>query len=235
MAPHDPVEDKLMIDGRVVTQVRVVGQIQSVSAAETQTAFTLELDDGTATTEVRVYIADAPAEYDYHVETKAGWVVQAWVEVFGYIKLTTQGKDQRRSISAQRINVVADFNLITHHFLQAVHSHIFTLKGGNLAQGVQQVTSGIQRFDPYAAMHAPAEHANTHNNPYNNTMDMSAGDIQSDIKNFCRSGAGGAKGPTLTAIIQKFPQYTQDEIKQAIEHMSNIGDIYTTGPDTYKA
>ena len=236
MSAQDPNEDKLIVDGRDVTQVRVVGQITRVETSENGLNYTLELDDGSATMEVRVFTPESPMTFDYHFVTKGNWVVDAYVEVFGHVKMNARG----RSIVAQRVNVITDFNLITHHFLQVIHAHLYAIKGGSISSGVSQVTSGIsgiQRFDSYSAMHAPDAAATLHN-PYNNAMDTSgsklADPVERAVHNLCLNAP--MKGFAQDYIISQLQsQFTPDQVITALNRLTTIGDVYSTGNNSFKS
>jgi hypothetical protein len=243
MASQDPNEDKLLIDGREVTQVRVVGQVQEMTTSANGNNFTFHLDDGTASTEVRLFISETPPNggIDYHMLTKDSWRQGTYMEVYGTIKVLSP-KENKRSIMAQRVNVVTDFNLITHHFLQCIHTHLFATKGGNLGNHVQQITGGIQRFDPYSAMHHGGAAAAAPN-PYNNSMASSApapaatgllvNPLHASIHAVFK--LDHPKGFTIEYVASQLPQYSPDVIKTAVEELLGADDIYTTVLNHYKA
>ena len=235
MAPQDPNEDKLLIDGREVTQVRVVGQIQEMTVSATNTNYTFQLDDGTAYTEVKVWIHEDPnGGVDYHQYTKANWRQGIYVEVFGTIKVLST-KENKRSIMAQRVNVITDFNLVTHHFLECIHAHLFALKGGNLGNHLQQVVGGIQKFDPYSASRPGSIKAEPAPTPYNNSMDTNSasGGLHADLINVCKQAP--PKGFPVSEIAIRLPKYTLAQIQQAIAELLPIGDIFTALDNQYRA
>lgn len=231
LAELDPNEDRLIIDGREVTQMRVIGQIQEMTAASTGTVFTFQLDDGTAMAEAKLWIQAEAADgtTDYHDSVKSQWRQGIYVEVFATIKV--QPKDNSRYLSAKRVNVITDYNLITHHFLQCIYAHLHATKSGN-GTHLQQVVGGFQKFDPYANI-APKIEAST-NNPYNNSSaPAGAHDAQTAVKNLCAQAP--PKGFNIEQIAAKLPNFTSDEIEQALKVLFATGEVYTAADNHYKA
>lgn len=227
MAEHDPNEDKLIIDGREVTQVRIVGQVLELTNATQGSNCTFNLDDGTANCEVRVWMhsAEGSDAIDYNAETKANWRTGVYLEVFGSIKVL---KD-KRSIIAQRVQIVSDYNLITHHFLQCVFVHLYTTKG----VGGHGVVTGMAKFDPYSVGTSIKPEQT---NPYNNSaMSISAAgsDIETAITAMCAQGP--PKGLHFDYIAGKLPQFSRDEVESTIQTLLDRAAIYTTIENHYKA
>lgn len=222
-------EDKLIVDGREVTQIRVVGQVQEYTPNGTGTNFTFQLDDGTASAEVKLWIHENPSGLaDFHETQKPLWREGIYVEVFGSIKI----QQNRRSIFAQRVNVVTDYNAFTHHFLQCIHSHLHAIKsvGGN---HLLQVVGGLQidRYDPYNTVAAKPEPSL--NNPYNNASVGGGGNLEEDFKAICAQAP--PKGFHIDHIIAKLPQYSAADIHGAIPGLLKSGGIYTTVPESYRS
>lgn len=183
---------------------------------------------------------DLQGALDYHHQTKNDWKEGMFVEVFGGIKI--HAKDNRRTIVANRVNMVTDFNLVTHHFLQCIHVHLFALKGGNLGHHLQQVTGGIKKlFDPYSfgANAGGAVKADpVADNPYNSTLDGSANagassSLQQLVIDTCKNVP--PHGISDLDIVKRLSQFPADEVTKTLKYLLDIGSIYTARENHYKA
>jgi len=131
----------VIIDGREVGQVTVVGRIVSVEPlgmAGVAKMFTCVASDGTGSVTCKKWLdaGEAPGPE---------WKVGGFVRVFGSVKM----HDDRPQVTGQFKDVV-DHNELTYHLLEAVHVHLRLtkpaparpLQGAASAAGASRVSSG---------------------------------------------------------------------------------------------
>lgn len=233
MAPQMPMEDKVMIDNREVTQVRVVGQVQDISIANTGKSHTMNLDDGTAHTEVTCWLHDEGNEaYNYHNAHKMEWRQGIYVEVFGKIKVLS-AKQNKRIIMADRIHVITDFNIITHHFLQCIHAHLHQVKGLNVGHHIQQVVGGFNPFNAMAGAVPKVDHSAT---PYHNAIEDNTKPENSPLAKAIRDVLTASMNPHGTQyeeLCSKLPQHDNTAVYNTLMLLKGIGHVYTGKDDNH--
>jgi RecG-like helicase len=107
LSPDSP----LSIDGNEVSNLVLVGRIHALD--QKQTALSLVLDDGSGQIECRKWLEANAVPQDY--------AQNSHVKVIGTVK-TYNGK---RSINVHSIIRVTDHNIIAHHLLSVIHSHLY--------------------------------------------------------------------------------------------------------------
>eukprot|EP00467_Chlorarachnion_reptans_P005846 CAMPEP_0114524776 /NCGR_PEP_ID=MMETSP0109-20121206/22048_1 /TAXON_ID=29199 /ORGANISM="Chlorarachnion reptans, Strain CCCM449" /LENGTH=260 /DNA_ID=CAMNT_0001706267 /DNA_START=37 /DNA_END=819 /DNA_ORIENTATION=+ len=198
------------IDDKPVSQVKIVGMILSVDVSAATTNYTV--DDGTGQITVRIYTnEDAPQDLN------SGCREDVYVKVVGNL----------RDISGQKIVVafqvhpVTNFNEITMHHLDVVHTHLKNTKGpldakGNLAQ----------KAVPQNPMLANSSaHYDGGNSGENDDMEPHQSAV---LKIFQQESRNSESGASITLIVSKLPQYTPAQIRDAIEFLSGEGHLYST-------
>lgn len=206
-------DSKFKIDGKDINQVTLLGAILSVEIQPTNIMYLL--DDGSGKINVRLYVdvdGDAKA-------LEAG----TYVRVVGNLRML----GAQVSVVGFQLLPVTDFNEITFHNLEVIHTHLQNTRGapaGGAAPGGA----------------APAGQQNHGNG---NTMNSSAGVIGADGS----SGNAGGNGSSINdQVMQVFSQDSADagthvdqvcsqlshipkpEILKAIEFLSDEGHLYST-------
>jgi replication factor A2 len=229
------MEDKVLIDNREVTQVRVVGQVLEFSVANTGKSHTMKLDDGTAHTEVTVWLHDEGNEaYNYHNAKKGEWRQGIYVEVFGKIKVLS-AKQNKRVIMADRVIVVTDFNLVTHHYLQCIYAHLHQVKGLNVGHHIQQVVGG---FNPFTQMNQPAPKVDYSSNPYHNAIGGAEDNTKPENSPLAQAIVEVLRGPiphgiTFEDLCSKLPHHDSTAIQNTLHLLQHIGSVYTGKDDNH--
>ena len=117
------------------------------------------------------------------------WLVVVWScdrSAGTYIQVIGQVKDNhgKRTVMAYNIQTVKDFNMITYHFLEAMHVHALALKGQGSSFTAQASTSGL--------VHAAAPHGDSLLAQQAQVGDDGMSPIQQDILKVFKSQANFA-------------------------------------------
>jgi len=111
--------DALSIDGVAPDIVKFMGMIESIEEHSTVIAF--RVNDGTGTIEIKAYIEKESSGTPKYRDCREG----AYVRVAGTMKLY----NEERHVLLFDMQVVKDFNEMTHHMLEVVMSHCQNTKG----------------------------------------------------------------------------------------------------------
>ncbi|KAK4134247.1 replication protein A, subunit RPA32 [Trichocladium antarcticum] len=107
----------MMLDGATLTQITFVGQVRSVNPQTTNTTY--RLDDGTGVIDVKWWI-DADKIDDDNDAANRQLTLDTYVRVWGRL-MTFNGK---KHVGAHCVRVVADFNEVNYHLLEATYVHL---------------------------------------------------------------------------------------------------------------
>lgn len=115
------------VDGKNIkdsAQIRLVGRIVDMNDQTSRTTFTIT--DGTGTTSCAFWMDTDDNEL--LIARRSSWAIGAYITMF--CKLTDFGDGSAGSnVQALDARPVTDYNEITHHFLDAVVSHLHATKG----------------------------------------------------------------------------------------------------------
>uniref|UniRef100_A0A6B2LDB7 Replication protein A C-terminal domain-containing protein n=1 Tax=Arcella intermedia TaxID=1963864 RepID=A0A6B2LDB7_9EUKA len=131
-------EDEFIINNEPVTQVSVVGLILDDSAQATYLNFTI--DDGTGQIDVRIWI-DNEESNPYIEHHKQEWVAGVYVRVVGTIRAFST----KRNIIGHRLIAIEDFNEITFHSLEVLHTHLVQTRENPTVAASSPVKLAISR------------------------------------------------------------------------------------------
>ena len=104
--------------------MQVLGTHKFLSGWQSVTG-TYEIEDGTGSIEAYHWLDHE--ESDWLVSERAKWEAPSYVRVVGNIR-TAAGSD-KKSISAYSLRKITDYNEVTYHFLDAVHTHLYNTQG----------------------------------------------------------------------------------------------------------
>ncbi|USP74333.1 uncharacterized protein yc1106_01607 [Curvularia clavata] len=113
--------DNFKIDGTVISQLTLVGQIRNISNQTTNTTY--RLDDGTGSIEVKQWVD--PEAADQNNPTKAKLVEGAYCRAWGKLK----SFNDRKSVGATVIRPIEDMNEVSFHMLEATAVHLYFTRG----------------------------------------------------------------------------------------------------------
>jgi replication factor A2 len=143
----------------------------------------------------------------------------------------------KRSIAAYLIRPVQDFNEITHHFLEAIQTHLYNTRGPHaaLAQAHPPVTS---------AQRTPAKaNQNQNQNQNQRQQQQQQHDDQAEQQQTLPqqilqllAASKGDEGVSIQEIANVFHEVaTMDHVREAIEFLSDQALIYPTIDDQHFA
>ncbi|EUC45533.1 hypothetical protein COCMIDRAFT_36721 [Bipolaris oryzae ATCC 44560] len=113
--------DTFKIDGTVISQLTLVGQIRNISNQTTNTTY--RLDDGTGSIEVKQWVN--PETVDHSSVAKAKLVEGAYCRAWGKLR----SFNDRKSVGATIIRPIEDMNEISYHLLEATAIHLYFTRG----------------------------------------------------------------------------------------------------------
>jgi len=219
-------------DGRELYQIKLVGAVRSYEVQSTNVNF--EIEDGTGLVEAKMWVDD---------NTDCTAVQQlrdAVCKDHIYIKLVGQVKDYggKLNIVAYSVRPITNANELTHHMLEVVHSGqvskhadsiVAPLASNHTSMGVGFGAGGgtIPMGGGGGGMALEAS----------NSGGGGGGDIQEEVALYIkREGEHADVGASVAACIQSFAgQYTEPQVRQAIDRLASEGLIYSTiNEENYK-
>ncbi|XP_062507052.1 replication protein A 32 kDa subunit-like [Corticium candelabrum] len=206
-------DDAFLINGRDVHQITFVGRIMTVQESSTNILY--KIYDNTADPcEVRKWIDsdDSTADIDKRSECREGVVVR----VYGHLRVF-QGQ---KSVVAFAVSPVTDFNEITFHILDIVHTHLALTKATNIPNS------------DFAAVETVGFGNDVRGFGQGVTPGMSR--VQNEVYQCiiaCGDEAGIHIKDLLTQCRQK--RVGDAEVRQAVEFLSNEGHVYSTIDDDH--
>lgn len=215
-ASHDPVESSFRVDGHELTHVRLIGMVVAVNPRQTNVSFTIT--DGTASVEVkRFYHAEENEKMDEEVEKyrKGSYVI-----VTGRLSMY----QEVINFTAEQLKPLEDWNQLTHHFLQVIHTHLL-LTRGRLKDGLHTTPmkgaappnfhTPTQKFSGMA-MQTPQQEDSEFNPAQQmvlRALDASMSEEGTSIQHITSQLAG---------------RLTSDDISNALNYLTNEGHVYST-------
>ncbi|KAH7328264.1 putative replication factor-a protein [Stachybotrys elegans] len=199
---------KFHVDGEATSQVTIIGQVRRSNPQATHVSY--RIDDGTGQIDVQRWIP--PDKKDQPIETFDN---DSFVRVFGFIKVA----GSRRSINADHVRAVTDFNEVNYHLLEATYVHLQKARGLNGADPDQD------------SMFVDGGGGVTYGN------ETSTGDVPPQLSGcspaarklymFLKDAPGGNEGIHLNVITGSANMSVRDVLTGADELLSQ-GMIFTT-------
>lgn len=221
--PHPDAEFK--IDDVDVEHVTFVGNITNMVRSATNASCSIE--DGTGTIDVRLWMETA----DNDTGKLDGIEQGVYVRVIGNLK----SFNNKRSLNAQVIRKVTDYNEIQYHMLEAIYVHLYHTRGPPPAAGQggrPSVMQGISK-PQQALQQRPGESAYA-----NNAQASTSANNYSELKPLGRKimmhieklGADTlpADGLAVDSITRAIPGAKLDAVQAEIEDLLGEGLLYTT-------
>eukprot|EP00123_Amoebidium_parasiticum_P005613 comp16768_c0_seq1/m.15115 comp16768_c0_seq1/g.15115 ORF comp16768_c0_seq1/g.15115 comp16768_c0_seq1/m.15115 type:complete len:281 (-) comp16768_c0_seq1:570-1412(-) len=233
-AQQDLGDDLFKIDGRSPNQVTFIGRIMSVQPQSTNVVYKIE--DGTGQIDVKLWVDND--DNDAEAQKRAQWREGVYVRVVGQIR----SFQETRSIVAYHIKTIQDFNEVTYHLLQTIHTHLTVTKGstggltsaptfggaptGGMSHGGMGAGAGFGA--PAAA--APAAYGGGVGNDFENPLQR---DVLLAIKaNTTTVGADAREVMDYLRNTLRRPA-TEAQVIQTMEWLSSEGHIYSTVDETH--
>ena len=200
-------------DGRALHSVKIIGAVRSADIQSTNIMYTIE--DGTGALNVKQWADDNDAEAIGEMKrqnAKEG----IYVKVIGQIS----DYDGKKQLVANSVQALSSANELTHHLLEVMYS----------AEKYKQADSIVS---------APMMHNNSGMAFGNNNsmqQQMGGGDDSSSLKErvlqFLREN-DSETGASIETCIQQMSDVAEADIRQAAEHLSEEGQIYSTINESY--
>eukprot|EP00466_Bigelowiella_natans_P009008 jgi/Bigna1/48084/estExt_Genewise1.C_220046 len=209
-----PDQMTFTVDDKQVSQVKLVGMILSVDVQAANTNYTI--DDGSAQIEVRIYTND-----DNQLDLNSGCREDVYVKVVGNLR----DIGGNRMVVAFQVHPIKSFNDITLHHLDVIHTHLKNVKGPLDAKGNLVVNSApmMQTNQNYDAVEGGS-----------NEDGMEAYQA-AVLKVFAIHSKNKERGTSISEAMEKLPNYTPAQIREAVEFLSGEGHLYSTiDEDHYK-
>jgi len=199
------------INDKPVSQVKIVGCLLNVDVATATTTYTI--DDGTGILPVRIYTNDDAQEID------GGIREDVYVRVVGNIRQISGN----RIVVAFQVNPIKNFNDITLHILDTIHSHLKATRGPLDEKGKPKTAAS----NPAPMLAAKSENYQSEGGDANLNEGMN--DIQTEVmKIFETTNRGNESGTSISEVISRLPKYDAASIRGAVEFLSGEGHLYST-------
>lgn len=218
-AEYNTTEDVFRYEGTDIHQVTFVGIIKEVQEAATN--ITYKIDDGTGefiSVKKWVDTDENPNEQFKRSECRE----DIYVRVVGHMKSFNEG--QQRSVIAFVVTPVRDFNEITCHMLDVIYASLMLKKsasGGGKMNGMQtpmrnnnNMAAGIDQFAGGAGINSGLTGNNKLVYTHIETCHME-------------------QGISVQELQAKVRQCNVNQIRAALEWLSNEGHIYSTIDDDH--
>ena len=213
-------DDTFMASNEAIDHVTLVGKVCEVETSASLMKFTL--DDGSGRLKVKHYSQDdGPSDV---VDIREN----VYMRAFGTLK-TSAGEAY---LNAHLVRPVTDFNEVTYHSLQIVQTHMHILHK-------QGYTFDAQGNAVLAAQPAPAPAAAGGFGGYQAPAVPPAGGTQgaagvsqdpcvAAVLAAIQQTENGGTGLSIDAITSRVGKYPAQKVKQALDHLSGEGHIYST-------
>ncbi len=197
-------------DGRALHSVKIIGAVRSADIQSTNIMYTIE--DGTGALNVKQWADDNDADAIGEMKrqnAKEG----IYVKVIGQIS----DYDGKKQLVANSVQALSSANELTHHLLEVMYS----------AEKYKQADSIVS---------APVMQNNSGMAFGNKNQQMGGGDDSSSLKErvlqFLREN-DSETGASIETCIQQMSDVAEADIRQAAEHLSEEGQIYSTINESY--
>ncbi|GJQ10096.1 hypothetical protein GpartN1_g4854.t1 [Galdieria partita] len=209
-ATQEHPDDAFRVNNTPLRNVTFVGYI--VKFDELSTNLCYQIEDGTATMEVRLYMLDNDSEHQAH--KREALQPGVWVRAFGSLREF----NGERSVKAYHIQPVEDMNEILFHRLQVIQVYLQQTHGtankSNQALNSSNA-NGIptEQFEPFT----------------DNMNDCSFSPIQQSVLSTIRHISRDYRGTSAEEIVANLKQqFAPKDIHEAIHFLMDEGHIYTT-------
>jgi len=219
---------KLRIDGKDVNQITFVGMVLSVSLEQTRINYSI--GDGTGNISVQQYLDNDQEEGKNSIRE------HMYVRIYGTVP--NQGNGGERTVVAFQIVPISDYNEITFHMLEVVAVHLRNTKGA-LQPGQQNgfgQDAGMGGGMSMGGSMGVGMSVNHQGMMGGGGMGMGGGmgggvddrgftPVQQSIMAAIDANHDES-GISLHALRGQFPNFNENQIRDAISFLSSEGHIY---------
>jgi replication factor A2 len=236
-------DSKFRVDGKEITQLTIVALV--IHADLQSTGINYVLDDGTGKISCRFFL-----DAEDMSTSKAVHREGVYVRVYGNARVF----GNQRSVFAFQVMEVKDFNELTYHTLDVITTHLKNTKGYQPLQGmVGQSSNNSMRTGQQGSMpltsssNSNINNYNSYSSNSNSNSNMNMGmkgqsiAMENDnsnsgmdplqkmvLKIFQTDTSAGESGTSIQTVMSKIPQASADQIRKAVETLSEEGHLYST-------
>ncbi|GAB5587641.1 Replication factor A protein 2 [Umbelopsis nana] len=202
-------ESEFKIDNVDVTQVTFVAVVRGISEQSTNISYTVE--DGTGSIDVRKWADQNEQSTDGERQKISQIISGNYVRIVGRL---TQF-NQKTHIVAFNIRPIKDANEITHHFLEAIMTHLQFTKGRSHGNGNSMDTFSNSAYNA----------GNFTNNSNQSGNRGIHGDVIDVINQFKHLDQGAEINQVVTRLQGK---YSESQVRESLDFLQNEGHLYAT-------
>lgn len=208
----DHKDGKFKIDGKDVSQISIIGVVLSIEVQPTNINYMI--DDGTGKMNVRLYVDSDEEGQAKHTQIREN----QYVRVIGNLRILGTP-----AVVAFQLIPITDFNEITFHYLETIHTHCLNTRG---KPGVSP--SKAAGAVPGAA--PAAMNSNVSSNDFGAVADgdSSFNDLQSQVLNIFNQDSNSESGTSIQTVCERLSHLSRGDIQKAIEFLSDEGHLYST-------
>lgn len=222
-ATQDAPDDNFMIDGKEVTQVKIVGCVVEMAVQSTNISY--QLEDGTGRIEMKQWINADEGEGDS--ARRAQISENMYVTAVG----TLRAFQDKRTITAYSVQPVTDHNAVTHHFLDCVYVHLQNTKGP--LQGTSGASGAAVVGQTFGA---PAQQGAAAAGGLGAKQALSAGGgettnpVQEVVQQCFASAGDDDAGLSMAEVTRMAGEkgIKADEVQKMVAFMAAEGHLYST-------
>lgn len=223
-ATYNQTEDAFKLGNIELNQVSVVGIIRDAQESATNIMYTINDMTGEDII-VRKWLENE--ESDAEKDKRSSCRENTYVRVIGHLK---SFRENSRSLIAYSLNPVVDFNEITYHMIDVIHSHLALSKQSEMTS----MTTPMKHTTPGRGFQGQMTTPGKMNQGFGGNMGgTSAGlsGIQNEIHRMITS-CQHEEGMSVAEIKQKV-RTSEQQIRSTLEWLSNEGHIYSTIDDDH--
>lgn len=212
-------------DGRPLHMVKLVAAVRSHE--ERSTNVFIDVEDGTGFTQIKVWINEGDECSAITQLRQAASTDHSYIRIIGQVK----EYDGQRQIVANDVRPVSSGNELTYHLLEVAHSYEKSIKmqsenanavgGGGMFNGIGNMANA----PPQAGGMGVAVQGGSGGG-------MGGGSALNDavVQAIQTMGAENDSGVHMDRVAQQLSSqgFSEGDVKNAINHLSNEGHIYST-------
>ncbi|KAJ3302491.1 replication factor A protein 2 [Kappamyces sp. JEL0829] len=211
----------LMVDGKELTQILVLGRVHKVLV--TNNAIVYTVDDGSASMEVKKFMEQTSDDQDQEMpQIQEG----GYIKVIGRIKVF----NGKKSIDAYKIKKVDNFDEVSHHLLSIVYVHLATTrpKSAAHAKGIGHAAYPVENPQADSTGFGSAFGVN------NLAADGHLTPLQRQIVSLFQQYSHLTEGGAVSDVIFKLRgSGSENDIRNEIQNLCADGYLYSTLDDEH--
>ncbi|RKO92132.1 hypothetical protein BDK51DRAFT_28469 [Blyttiomyces helicus] len=222
-AKQSTPDQPFVVSDHELSQVSIIGRINSVQTLATHIIYVL--DDGTGTVEVKKFL-DASDDQDFEAAQRDEYHEGTCVKVIGSVRAFSN----RMNIVVFNMRPVDSIDEVTFHMLDAIHTHLQLTRGplGGPPAAEPQATSSSRPSTTYenSAYQQYQQHESRATDGFTN--------IQRQIVEFARRFSHTAEGAYIPEAVHALRAHgSEKEIRDAINWLQEEGNLYAVADDDH--